>query len=170
MFFGLREAIGEAVYQGLRIAAIRLPPDVRDALRRAYENETSPAARSQLEAILRNIEAAERLSKPLCQDTGLITFYVEIGRDFPLPSDLREILVEATRRATREIPLRPNAVNPFTGHNTGDNTGRLVPYIHYELVEGDKLTIHIVPKGGGSETVSVLRLPRRAGALRRCRR
>ena len=64
--------------------------------------------------------------------------------------------MEATKRATNEVPLRPNAVNPFTSKNSGDNTGRLIPPIHWEIVPGNSLKITVFPKGGGSENVSTL--------------
>jgi fumarate hydratase subunit alpha len=65
-------------------------------------------------------------------------------------------LVNATRRATVEIPLRPNAVDPFTSKNSGDNTGRFVPQIHWEIASGDGLELTVMPKGGGCENVCAL--------------
>jgi fumarate hydratase subunit alpha len=64
-------------------------------------------------------------------------------------------LQNATRRATKEIPLRPNTVDPFTQKNTGDNTGRYIPYINWQLTDGDAIEITAFPKGGGSENVCV---------------
>jgi fumarate hydratase subunit alpha len=52
--------------------------------------------------------------------------------------------------------LRPNTVNPFTGKNSGDNTGRCVPFIHWNIVPGDVVEITVFPKGGGSENVCAL--------------
>ncbi len=153
------ERIIKGVSEALGIAVTRMPPDVVEALRKAYKEETSPAAKAQLEAILRNIEIAEKTRRPICQDTGLIHFYVEAGTRFPHLDKVGEALVEATRRATRIIPLRPNTVDPFTHRNPGDNTGRYTPIIHWELNNTDKLVVHVVPKGGGSEAVSVLKLP-----------
>jgi len=60
-------------------------------------------------------------------------------------------LVAATRKATLEVPLRPNAVHPFTAKNSGDNTGRLIPQVHWEIASGDCLEITVLAKGGGSE-------------------
>jgi len=154
-----REIIVKAISEAIERAAIYIPPDIKQALKRAYEEEISPMAKSQLEAILRNIELAEKFKKPVCQDTGSIIYYVTVGYDFPGLRVLREALVEATRIATKQVPLRPNTVDPFTGKNPGDNTGRYMPYIHLELVEGDGLEVIVVPKGGGSEGVSYLELP-----------
>ena len=69
---------------------------------------------------------------------------------------IEDALRKATAKATKKIPLRPNAVDPFTQKNTGDNTGRHVPYIHWNIVPGDTLEITVLPKGGGSENVSAL--------------
>ena len=54
------------------------------------------------------------------------------------------------------MPLRPNAVNPFTQKNSGDNTGRHVPFIHWQIVPGNTIEITVLPKGGGSENVCTL--------------
>jgi tartrate/fumarate subfamily iron-sulfur-dependent hydro-lyase alpha chain len=153
----LRDAIVRAVVEAIRVASTYLPPDVKDALRRAHSVETNPAAKAQLEAILRNVELAEKLKAPICQDTGLITFYVKLGAKFPAIDVVEEALVEATRVATREIPLRPNSVDPVTGKNPGDNTGRYTPVIIWDAVDpkGDYLEVAVVPKGGGSEYVAV---------------
>jgi fumarate hydratase subunit alpha len=152
----LRDTIVRAVVEAIREASTYLPPDVKDALHRAYSVETNPAAKAQLEAILRNVELAEKLKAPICQDTGLITFYVKLGAKFPAIDVVEEALVEATRVATREIPLRPNSVDPTTGKNPGDNTGRYTPVIIWDAVDpkGDYLEVAVVPKGGGSEYVA----------------
>ena len=60
------------------------------------------------------------------------------------------------KKATKEIPLRPNTVDPFTGENHTDNTGDHIPYITWDFVDGDKVTIIAFPKGGGSENMSKL--------------
>ncbi|MDK6028175.1 fumarate hydratase [Ignisphaera sp. 4213-co] len=158
MNLNLRESMVKAVVDGLRKAVVYLPIDVKNALKKAYEEESSLAAKAHLEAILKNVELAERLGAPLCQDTGIITFYVRLGARFPGIQYIESVLVEATRKATVEIPLRPNSVDPFTGLNSGDNTGRFAPVIIWDGVnlESDSLEIVVVPKGGGSEYVSTL--------------
>ncbi len=152
-------SIEEAVRKALKKAVTILPPDVMNALKKAYEEEINEAAKAQLKAILDNVEIAKKTGRPICQDTGLIIYYVKVGSKFPGLSELEKVLIEATRKATMEIPLRPNTVNPFTGKNPGDNTGKYVPYIHWEVVEGDELWIDVLPKGGGSEAVAVLKMP-----------
>ncbi|MEL9940891.1 MAG: fumarate hydratase [Ignisphaera sp.] len=151
----LKDAIVRAVVDGLHRAVVYLPKDVKEAIKRVYEEEKSPTAKTHLEAILRNIELAERLGLPLCQDTGIITFYVRVGTGFPAIHQIEEALIEAVRKATSTIPLRPNSVDPFTNRNSGDNTGRYVPVIFWDgFRDGDGLEIVVVPKGGGSEYVS----------------
>ncbi len=142
------------------VAAIRkaetvLPEDVVAALVHAKERERG-LARVQLEAILRNVDAARSGMIPMCQDTGIQTFFVRAGADFPYLSSLRRLITTAVLQATREIPLRPNTVHPFTGKNPGNNVGEHVPDITWEIVDGDRCTIDILPKGGGSENCSAL--------------
>ncbi len=149
------QLVEDTVVKLLGLAATSLPKYVKNALYRAHELEPSNA---QLLAIKTNFELAEKNFLPMCQDTGVPIFYVKIGYD--APPELIKILPKAiesgTRRATKEIPLRPNAVDPIRGGNTGDNTGKGFPIINYEFVEGDTVEIFTLPKGGGSENMSRL--------------
>ncbi|MEM1587257.1 MAG: fumarate hydratase [Candidatus Bathyarchaeia archaeon] len=147
--------VEDVAFNLIRQAVIYLPEDVKDSLKRAYEEETSEAGKTQLRAILDNIELAEKYRAPVCQDTGTILFYVTAGADVRRLNEIEGALVNATRRATKEVPLRPNAVDPFTQKNSGDNTGRLIPYINWEIVPGDTLEITVMPKGGGSENMCI---------------
>ncbi len=140
----------------LQLAVTELPKDVKEALQRAYLEEESEAGKTQLKAIINNIELAEKTRTPMCQDTGVIIFYLKAGAKTKNLDKIEEALRKATERATKEVPLRPNAVNPFTGKNSGDNTGRFVPFIHWEIVPGDRIEITTLPKGGGSENVCAL--------------
>jgi len=139
----------------LQLAVTELPQDVKEALQRAYREEESEAGKTQLRAILDNVELAEKRREPVCQDTGVIIFYVKAGAEVRGLDKIEETLRNATKRATKEVPLRPNAVDPFTQKNSGDNTGRFIPFIHWEIVPGDDLEITAFPKGGGSENVCV---------------
>lgn len=148
--------ITEAVVELIRIAETDLPKDVEFALRKAYIAEKKKIARIQLKSILGNIKFARKNSIPLCQDTGLINFYVRIGSRADV--DLRIInnsLINGVKIATREIPLRPNAVHPLTRVNSKDNTGIRIPNIGIEILPGKGyIEITILPKGAGSENVS----------------
>jgi fumarate hydratase subunit alpha len=145
-------ALADATFMAYREAAIRLPPDVLKVIRRAAAAETSPVARGEFENILKNIDVAENLDVPLCQDTGIPVVYLTLPPDLPLTQSLYDAVAEGVRRATREVPLRPNVVDPLTRHNTNDNTGTGVPAIHVK--PGEKLTVTVLPKGAGAENSS----------------
>ncbi len=166
----LANIVEKAAIEAITRATIYLPPDVKEALRKAYESEVSEASKSQLKAILDNVKLAEELRRPICQDTGLILFFTKVGYDFPGIKVIEKAFVNAVRKATKEVPLRPNTVNPITGKNPGDNTGRFVPYIHWEFTEGDSLEFTVVPKGGGSEAVGLLEFPPPGEGLRAVKR
>jgi len=140
----------------LQLAVTELPRDVKQSLRRAYHEEENAVGKAQLKTILDNVELAEKTRAPMCQDTGVVIFYVKAGSQVEGLDKVEDALRNATVKATKEIPLRPNAVHPFTQKNTADNTGRFIPYIHWEIVPGDSLEITVMPKGGGSENVSAL--------------
>ena len=147
--------IEEILIEGIYQAVINLPKDVIRALKKAAIKEKG-IAKIQLETILKNIKIASKEGIPMCQDTGIISFYIEAGTEFKYLGDLEKILSKAVKRATKEIPLRPNSVNPFTGENSGNNTGMNIPHINWNIVKGSDCKIHILPKGGGSENMSAL--------------
>jgi len=151
----IERVVEEAAFNILKQAVIYLPSDVKQALKRAYSEETSETGKTQLETILKNIELAEKLEVPMCQDTGTIIFYVKAGSRVTDLDKVEGALIRSTRRATKEIPLRPNAVSPFAGKNSGDNTGRNIPAFNWDIVPGDSLEIIVMTKGGGSENVSM---------------
>ncbi|HUT80050.1 MAG TPA: fumarate hydratase [Candidatus Bathyarchaeia archaeon] len=151
--------IEKVAFNLLKYSSTVLPENAIKAIKTAYETETNPVGKSQLEAIIRNFEAGSKLSIPMCQDTGIHIYYVEIGADCPI-DDLGKIegaLTRASQRATKEVPMRPNAVDPF-GSNSGDNTGRHIPWINWDVVPGDKIKITAFPKGGGSENMSTVKM------------
>ena len=150
--------IVETVVELFRKAETELGEDVISAIRRAYEEEENEIARMNLEAILKNIEIAKERKIPICQDTGLPIVFIELGRELSLDFNLKKAIVEGVRKATSEIPLRPNAVHPITRENSGDNTGLYMPQINVDIVEGDEIKITVMPKGAGSENCSMLRM------------
>ena len=153
-----RETFIRSIADLLRKAEIELPDDVLDALRKAESREESPVAKSQLQAILKNIELAKNHGVPMCQDTGIMIFFVELGTEFQPGFDMEAAIREAVILATVEIPLRPNAVDPLTRKNSGNNTGTEIPDIHWKLVPGKQLKITFAPKGAGSENMSALKM------------
>ena len=139
----------------LKQAVIYLPDDVKAALKKAYAEETSEMGKTQLKAILDNIELAEKYKAPVCQDTGTIIFYIKAGAKAKDLDKVEGALINAVKRATKEVPLRPNAVNPFDQKNSGDNTGRYIPHLNWEIIPGDEIEITVMTKGGGSENVCI---------------
>ncbi len=154
----------------LRLAAIRLPADVKEALEKAHQEERSHRGRIQLSAILENIKLAEEERRPICQDTGTINFYLQAPPQFPRLDKIDDVLRKSVRRATKEVPLRPNAVDPFSQQNTGDNTGIQIPFIHWGFSSEDYLEITAFPKGAGSENVCDLAMMAPADGLERMKR
>lgn len=151
----------ENIVELIRKASTDLSPDVEDALKRSYnsENEGSPA-KNVLAAILENIEIARKNSTPLCQDTGYLLFYVYTPYNNCDEKMYTSTIIQAAREATQKQYLRPNAVDPITGKNSGDNTGINAPYIHFSKWEKDYTEIRLLLKGGGSENVGCqYRLP-----------
>ncbi|MGY5874548.1 MAG: fumarate hydratase [Candidatus Thorarchaeota archaeon] len=149
------QVIHDTTFRLLKMAATKLPKDIEDALKAARDREIDESAKTQLSAILTNIEIAED-GVPMCQDTGIMIYYIKVGHKFPFIDEIKGALMAATKKATAEVPLRPNAVNPIVGGNSGDNTGKKIPWINWEIVDGDSLEITAFPKGGGSENVSIV--------------
>jgi len=149
------EDIKQGIIQLIKKAETELPNDVINALKKALEIEKG-VAKIQIEAILKNIDLAKKTQRPMCQDTGIQTFFVTIGIDFPEIKRLKDLITDAVKKATIEVPLRPNTVDPFTGKNHKDNTGDNIPYITWDFVEGSDVFITALPKGGGSENMSKL--------------
>jgi len=137
---------------------IELPDDVRKALDEALEKETSPLGKEILQDIIKNTEIAKEKYIPICQDTGFAVFFLKLGQDVHIVGgNLYDAINEGVRRGYTNGYLRKSIVDdPFlVRKNTKDNTPAI---IHTEIVPGDKLTITLAPKGGGSENMSALRM------------
>lgn len=139
-----------------RDSVIELPKDVKNALEEAYANETDQTARLNLKAIIDNIDAAHKNSIPMCQDTGLPIVFVKLGG--VEVENLYQGIRNGVEKATINVPLRPNVVDPFTRENTGTNTGKGIPLVDVEIVDGDYLELTIFPKGFGSENNNALKM------------
>jgi fumarate hydratase subunit alpha len=146
--------IQNAVVELLRKTVVKLPADVEEALKKAYASETDEVPRMQLKAIIDNMELAEKGNTPMCQDTGVTIFYVTLPRECKV--NVEKGIVEGVRKATKEVPLRPNAVHPLTRKNPGDNVGERMPYINWKVADQDYIEITVMTKGAGSENMSQL--------------
>ena len=150
----------EAFVELLRRGATDLPPDVEASLRAAHarEDEGTPA-KAVFRTILENVEMARKDSTPICQDTGSLIFYIDYpagGSEKPL----REAACAAAEAATRKYYLRPNAVDPLTGKNSGTNVGVNAPFFHFHQWDHPHTRVRVMHKGGGSENVGIqYRLP-----------
>jgi len=138
----------------IRRTSSDLPKDVEERIQAAIEKEApGSAARGALETILKNIALSRKNSSPICQDTGTPIFYVKYPAGWStlqLKKQIRSALADATKKAY----MRPNAVDAIYEKNSGNNLGGDdFPYIHFEEVDGDELTIELMLKGGGCENV-----------------
>lgn len=140
----------------IRRTSSDLPADVEERLRAAIEKEApGSAARGALETILKSVELSREKSSPICQDTGTPIFYVKYPEGWSTRK-LREQIRAALAEATKRSYMRPNAVDAIYDKNSGNNLGGDdFPYIHFEEVEDDELTIELMLKGGGCENVGI---------------
>ncbi len=152
------EEIRDHVAQMCVEAAYNLSDDVLAAFDRAEQSESSPVAREIIGLLKENARIAKEDRIPVCQDTGIAVFFVEIGQDLRIKNGfIVDAINEGVRKGYREGFLRKSVVDPITRKNTGDNTPAV---IYTELVPGDKLKISFMPKGAGSENMSVIRMLR----------
>jgi fumarate hydratase subunit alpha len=139
-------------------AACDLSDDVETAFDRAMETETAPSAKEVIGLLKENARIAREERIPICQDTGIAVFFVEVGQDLRIKSGfLTDAINEGVRKGYKEGYLRRSVVDPLTRKNTGDNTPAV---IYSEVVPGDTLRISFMPKGAGSENMSAIRMLR----------
>lgn len=145
-------------------ACLELEADVKAALEDARAIEASLVGKDILGIILQNAAVAEQERIPMCQDTGIVVVFVELGQDVAVTGgSLAEAITEGVRRGYTEGYLRKSVVNdPLRRINTGDNTP---PVIHFKVVPGNKLKISVVPKGAGSENMSALKMLKPADGI-----
>jgi fumarate hydratase class I len=131
--------------------ATSLPPDVREAMGSGLAREIEGSvAYSTLAVQMDNMKLARETVRPVCQDTGVPTFWVKVPTGLS-HAEMKNTIIEATRLATEKVPLRPNAVDVITDRNSGDNTGLGFPIIYMEETRESSLTIDLMLKGAGCE-------------------
>jgi fumarate hydratase subunit alpha len=146
------QIIEQTVFRLMKKAAIELPLDVVRALEKAYTEEDNPTAQGQFKAFMDNIRIACEKQVGLCQDTGMPIIYADLGLNCHLEGEPTAAMTRAVARATKEVPLRQNVINPLTLENPGTNTGWGLPCVHWDIVpKADYLDLMAVPKGFGSE-------------------
>src|SRR5665213_1688002 len=147
--------LAESLIELITQTSTNLPPDVRAAMSDALRTETPNTQASQaLNVIASNIDMAESDEGPICQDTGMPTFYVHtpVGvSQIAIKRAIREAVAEATNRGK----LRPNSVDSITGKNSGNNLGVETPVMHFEQWEHDEIEVKLILKGGGCENKNI---------------
>lgn len=130
-----------------------LSPDMDKKLKDAAETEKSELGRKILNQLQENLQIAGKEMIPICQDTGMAVFFVEVGQDVHFTGrHIEDAINEGVRRGYKEGYLRKSVVSdPIIRENTKDNTPAV---IHYSIVPGDKVKITFAPKGFGSENMS----------------
>ncbi len=138
-------------------ANCNLNEDIELAIKKGLENELNPLASSILGDVLKNADIARRDNLPICQDTGMAVFFIEVGQDLHITGGgLYDAINEGVRQGYSQGYLRKSVVaDPIRRQNTGDNTPAV---IHTEIVDGDSLEITIAPKGFGSENMSAIKM------------
>jgi fumarate hydratase subunit alpha len=146
------------VKAGLAELGTQIDPKVEQTIRQVLENETSDIAKDVLNTLIENYKIGREECLPICQDTGTVVFFVELGEQICLTNgSLTDALQEAVREVWQEQYYRASILKDplFERINTQDNTPAI---LHTELVKGDKLTIRIALKGGGAENMSALKM------------
>jgi len=152
----VEEAAKELYIRALKI----LPPDVREALKKASARETQSTAKEIFQTILRNVEVSDQKNMLICQDTGLPIYLVKVGSNFPFDgAKVSAALKEGAKRATLEHPFRGSSTHPVTRVNPQTSVGEGLPIIYWDFVaDSDCLDILMVPKGSGSENMSAMKM------------
>jgi fumarate hydratase class I len=149
------EFLSSSLLELITQTSTNLPPDVRAAMSLAGSSETPATQASQaLGIILGNIDMACDDEGPICQDTGMPTFFVHtpVGVN---QIKIQKAIQDAVAEATRIGKLRPNSVDSITGKNSGNNLGEETPVIHFEQWEQDEIDVKLLLKGGGCENKNI---------------
>jgi fumarate hydratase class I len=149
------EFLANSLLELITQTSTNLPPDVRNAMSAVAVAETPGTQSSQaLDIILTNVDMACDDEGPICQDTGMPTFFVHtpVGVN---QIRIRKAILEAVAEATKRGKLRPNSVDSITGKNSGNNLGDETPVVHFEQWEEDEVEVRLILKGGGCENKNI---------------
>lgn len=151
-----RDIIVETVERLCIEASYNIEQDVLDALQNSYTKEKSPIGKDVLSQIIENDLIARNNSVPMCQDTGVVIVFLEIGNEVQIDYDIYDAINEGVRNGYKHGYLRKSVVrHPLDRVNTNDNTPAV---IHTKLISGDKINLLIAPKGAGSENMSLVKM------------
>ena len=148
------KTVENAIYKLCTDLCINMPKDTLNLLEEAYEKELSPYGKANLKMALDNAKIAKENNMPICQDTGMVTVFAEIGQDVHfVGGSFIDAINNGVRRAY--VPFRKSVLSPLDRVNTGDNTPAV---IHATICVGDKVKFTVAPKGFGSENMSALKM------------
>ena len=157
----MRTITSETIVRTVKNLCLRankfLPSDIKLTLDTACDYEISPNGKRALNSIIEYYKTAQHTGLPICQDTGMVVVFAEIGQDVHIAGELFEDAVnEGVRQAYNEGNLRKSVVyDPLNRVNSGDNTPAI---IHVRLVQGNSISLTVVPQGAGGENASSLRM------------
>ena len=156
----LRQISAEEITRTIRRLCIEantiLGDDVVEALKKGLEKEESKTGKDIFRQLLENAKIAKEEGVPLCQDTGMVVVFTEMGQDIHITGgELNQSINEGVCQGYRDGYLRASSLDPLVRKNFGDNTPAI---IHVEVVPGDKLKLTVVPKGFGGENMSRMTL------------
>ncbi len=134
-----------------------LPDDLADVIGKCTSCERNTLAKSIMNDIEENLDAAREIDVPICQDTGMAVVFLEIGQDVHFVGGrLCDAVNEGVHNGYVNGLLRCSVVgDPLRRVNTGDNTPAV---LHTSIVDGDKVKVTVAPKGFGSENMSCLKM------------
>ncbi|MEE0943832.1 MAG: fumarate hydratase [Clostridia bacterium] len=134
-----------------------IAPEIKAAMESAKETEESEVGKNVLDNLLENARIAKEKMIPICQDTGMAVFFVELGKDVHIVGkNLTDAINDGVKKGYTEGYLRKSVVgDPLIRENTNDNTPAI---IYTEQTDGDKIKITYAPKGFGSENKSALKM------------
>lgn len=137
-------------------ANLHLPNGMRECIEHCSELEESELCRSVLGDLTRNLDCADELGVPICQDTGMTVIFAEVGQDIHINGNFEDAVNKGVAEGYVSGKLRLSVVkDPLERVNTGDNTPAI---IHTRIVPGDKIKLNVAPKGFGSENMSRLKM------------
>ncbi|MCF7920236.1 MAG: fumarate hydratase [Candidatus Cloacimonetes bacterium] len=163
-FIDVKEITG--IVKDLCIQACTVANDsLVKSFRESQKKEESEVGKAVFDQLLENIEIARNECTPICQDTGFTVVFMEIGQEVAFTGGLlKDAVNEGVSQGYKEGYLRKSIVkDPITNPvNTGDNTPAI---LHTDIVAGDKVKIIIMPKGGGSENMSRIKMMKPADGI-----
>lgn len=150
------EIITKEIKEAVQTANFSLEQNLLKKLKNAAKTEESSLGKNVLNELIENAKIAREENIPICQDTGIVVIFAEIGNEIKIEGDLNEAINYGIKIGYNEGYLRNSVVeDPFKRENTGDNTPAI---IYTDIVEGNKLDLKILIKGAGSENMSKIKM------------